>query len=256
MPSSMRFLSYARYQPLNDIQIRAISGKLLNGFFLDEPIPRSMLADVVQATDIRVGTVPNLPIMKMAKRDHVDSFFESGSLRLGTFNDFNSYEHAEIGDATEGRFLLIGRNNYATAFAELGGGFDQFAFCCYAGDPDPGCIRRFGYDDAYRINEPTGFARAVMGAIGAVSVSCASCLYSRDKAIASVIPDDFDFSVISHRMLELAGMAKFFVKPETYSHQCEFRFLWQMPSDVDIPAVIHCPEAVQFCERLASVGGA
>ena len=248
----MHFTSYVLYPSLSDVAIRAVSGAMLNGLYLDQPIPANKHADVVQSSEIRAGIIPKQPIIKMAKREHVDAFFSTGSLRLGTLNDFNKHDHAEISDASEGRFLLVGRNQHATAFAELGGGFDQFAFCCYAGDPDPHCIERFGYDDAYRINNPTEFAKAISASIGAIGFSFASCIYSKDKAVVCSIPDDFDFSVISPHLLNLAGLAKFFVKPATYSHQCEFRFLWQMPTDMEFPEVIQCKEAMQFCERVSN----
>ncbi len=251
MPSSMHFKSYVLYPPLNDVAIRAISGAMLNGLYLDQPIPPDKYADVVRGSEIGVNIVPDRPIIKMARREYVDSFFIDGSLKLGTFSDFNRYDHEEIGDTAEGRFLLVGQNQSATAFAELGGGFDQLAFCCYAGDPDQNCIDRFGYDAAYRINKPVEFARAIMSCVGAIGVSYASCIYSKHKAVVSVIPQDFNFSVISPHLLDLAGIAKFFVKPAAYSHQCEFRFLWQMPNDIDLPVVIKCREAIRFCERVA-----
>jgi hypothetical protein len=206
-------------------------------------------ATVVKESAVQRMVLPSGPITKMARREHVESFLKDGRLRLGTFTYFNQFDHGEIGDSAEGSFVLAGRSSSKTAICKAAGGYDHYVFCCYNGEPDAVCIERFGYDSAFIIKDPKRFAAAISRALQAQHFEYASCVYSPHKAIVADVPDDFAFSVISHHLLDLANSAKYYVKPDRYSHQREFRFLWKMPRDVSAPVDLCCPEAAQFCEQ-------
>lgn len=231
------------------MSIQALAGALLNRLSIHKPIPLDKFADVVDESRIPLNIVPERPVIKMAKSEHVEAFFRDGTLRLGTFSYYNEFDHEEIGDRTEGSFILVGQHPPTTAFVEISGGFNYYVFCCYSGDADDACMHRFGYDSSYRIVEVEAFATAIQKRIGAISYRFSECAYSKDKVIIGKVGSDFDFNVMSARLIDLVNEAKYFVKPVAYSNQSEFRFTWQMPSDVDVPLDIKCPEAIQFCER-------
>jgi hypothetical protein len=166
---------------IDQVGIRAMAGALLNRLFLDQPIPYDKFADVVEESQIPLYIVPRRPVIKMTKREYVDAFFRDGTLRLGTFSYYNRFDHEEIGDNTEGSFILVGQHPPTTAFVEISGGFNNYVFCCYSGDADDACIRRFGYDASYRILDVNAFASAIQKRIGAVNYWFSECVYSKDK---------------------------------------------------------------------------
>lgn len=255
MPSSMHLYGERIFpQRLDDMDVRAYCGAMLYGIPPIPPIPMERYARVVQENAVQRMVLPDGPITKMARREHIDSFFREGRLRLGTFSYFNRFDHEEIGDRTEGSFVLAGRSSSKTAIAKMAGGFDHYAFCCYSGEPDRACIERFGYNDAFTITAPAHFAEAISRALGAKQSEYASCVYSPHKAIVGEVPEDFSFGVISHHLLGLATSAKYYVKPDRYSHQREFRFLWQMHGDLSEPLDLFCPEATQYCVRAKGRG--
>jgi len=252
MKQSVYISNYLIYPDLNEDQIRALSGALLHGLFIDQPIPRDKFAEIVEESEIPLNVTPNGQVVKMAKQEHVDAFFQSGSLRLGTFRYYNKFDHGEIGDTQEGSFILVGRCPPKTAFVEISGGFNYYVFCCFNGELDGECLQRFGYNSGFRITDVAGFSAAIQKQIRAIptGTNFSRCAYSKDKVVAGKTDPNFNLGIMSARLLNLANEAKYFVKPNKYAHQSEFRFIWQMPEDVETPLDIKCPEAVKFCERI------
>lgn len=241
--------SYLRYNGLDERAIRAISGALIHRLYIDEPIPPEKHAEIVYDTEIALDQIPETRVIKMSRKEHVEKFFDDGTLQLGNFNYFNSFDHEEIGDRSEGTFVLVGRRGDEFGFAEIGGGFHYHAFCAYAGDPDPKCIERFGYDSYFSIDDVDGFSTAILKTLRSNHYHYSSCVYRKDKVVVGDVSNNFDFNQISDRLLELVSEAKFFVKPRNYSHQSEFRFIWSNVSDLTAPKIIKCPEAIEYCSR-------
>lgn len=246
----MEWFGDSIYPPLNDAQIREVGGKLKHGLYLDQPIAPGQHIDFISVSTVRVGELPSAPILRMAKKVHVDNFFDHGALRLGSMKLYRGYDHEESGDKEEGKFMLVGRNQRATFFADVGGGFDYFALCMFAGEPDPICRDRFGYDAWFRVIDPLGFAKAISAQIGAELYCYGLCVYCDYKAIVAELPATYDFSFLSHEILEPFARTQYFIKPSSFAHQHEFRILWKMRGEVELFKDIECPEAVRFCERL------
>jgi hypothetical protein len=72
--------------------------------------------------------IPDVPLVKIAKAEHVDAFSEEGVLQLGSFQYFNQYDHEEIGDAEEGVVVLLAERDGFTAAGRYGGGYDNYIF--------------------------------------------------------------------------------------------------------------------------------
>lgn len=226
---------------LDDPEIMEISASMLQG--------DSGKIGILHESDIPRMEIPNR-IIKMTKSKHVDDFFSTGKLRLGCFSSFKSHDNPEIGDPTEGSFLLVGRTDSYTYFSELMGGFNYYAFCCYHGQPDEETISRFGYDAAYRIKHPHHFAKAIKKAIKAQSFEYSKCIYGSHKVIVGTPHKKFNPNIISHQQLLLTNSSKYYLKPEKYSHQNEIRFLWGMAKEIHEPRDLYCPQAIQFCEKI------
>ncbi len=251
----MEYLNYMQSQVvyesrLSEQSISLIAGALLNRLYLDQPVPADKLASVTYTKSVPLYLAPDKPIIKMTKRKYVESFRQEGTIRLGTFHEYSKYDHEEIGDNTEGSFLLVGQNDSMTTFFQGGGGFNSYIFCCFTGDPDQNCIERFGYDSYYKIVNPLGFAQALCRGLQAYNYCFSQCVYSnsREKVIVGEASEFYNPRQISNQTMLLVNLSKYFVKPNQYAHQSEYRFIFLMKSVVDEPIIIKCPDAVKFCD--------
>jgi hypothetical protein len=232
---------YLLYGDLEKSKIEGISGAMIDGKV-------GRLAGLTYEEDIPLGTMPKGRIIKMSQKKYVDEFFDTGSIQLGNFEYYNQYEHEEIGDRTEGRFILVGRCPGKTGFTSIAGGFNYHVFCAYEGEPDPECIAKFNYDSYFEIKDVKGFSDAISKALASSDAKYASCIYRKDKALVGSVPSNFPFMSISPEQLKFFSEAKYFLKPERFSHQQEFRFIWDSIKDLTSPITIKCPEAIQYCE--------
>lgn len=235
---------------LSDVRIRALTGALVNRLFLDEPIPREKFADITYEGEFDGLETPCSRIIKMSMQEHVDSFFEKGTLQLGTFEYYRNHEKVEVKDAEEGSTILVGANSKNTAVVTITGGFDHYVFCCFDGDADPGLIQEFGYDSYFEIIDPVGFQRAISKKLNAIFTMKSRCIYKNDKVLVSRVSDEFNFGVLSSHMETLGDVSRFYIKNKRFSHQNEFRFTWKLPNDIEKPLIMDFPEAIEFCKKI------
>lgn len=233
---------------LTDQELREKAGDLLRSADFKEPY----LADITYIEEFKKLKSPEGRVIKMAKKKHVDSFFSEGKLQLGTFNYYKKIEDQEIGDSSEGDYIVVGRHPRTTYIFEMEGGLNNYVFCCYNGEPEPKVIERFGYDDCFEVTDLEGFSNAIEKSLNAVKCYKSKCVYKKDKVLVGNLPLDHDFEAVMKELkLDIDNEAKYFMKFPNYEHQNEFRFIWQMQNnkEVEEPLIIHCPEATKYCKR-------
>lgn len=234
---------------LSKFEIRMLASYCLEQSPSGYTISERGLIDPAHERDIGLMVQPKKPVLKMTRREHADSFFRDGTLRLGTYNDFRTAGHPEIRDHQEGFVVLIGESLGRTAWGTFEADGDSFVFCTFLGDPDPSVVADVGYDSYYFIHDVSGFATAVMTTLDSLDMAFGKCVYCSEKAMLGAIQPDYSFDRIDHKSVEMIGSAMHFLKPVKYSHQSEFRFVWQMGKLTREPLIIQCPEAVQYCSR-------
>jgi hypothetical protein len=208
-------------------------------------------ADLTFENEFYGREAPQSKIVKMSKKEHVDSFFSEGKIQLGTFKYFQTMENEEARDPSEGMSVLAARNSKMTLFGNIGSGFNHFVFCAFDGNPTNDIIKRFGYDDAFEIVNPLGFSNAIKMSIGAIKEKRSRCIYKKHKALVSELREDYKFNGISANLSsDLAEKVQYFIKHDRFSHQQEYRFIWEVDEDRAEPFIITCPEAIKFCKRV------
>lgn len=237
---------------LTEVEIRKLCGLYVLGLPNLEDYRYNMEVTPIKESAIQCMAIPDVPILKMTKQQYVDDFFGTGRLQLGSFEYYSRYDHGEIGDREEGEVVLVAEGNNFTAAGKYAGGFDNYLLCTYLGEPDPETLEKFGYDGGFIIKDPERFAMAIQKALGALSHEYANCAYNPHKAIRGKMQPGFTIERIDHRTIEMISTARHFIKPDRFAHQREFRFTWKMPHDVNDPYMIECPEAIQYCERIAT----
>jgi hypothetical protein len=236
---------------LSDFELRGLCGAIVHDTAIDQPLKPWQFVKPVPERRFKLGAVPQAPVVKLGRKDHVQAFFDCGALQLGSFHYYNAFDHPEIGDNQEGVVTLVGRAHYGVMGGKYGSGYDQRVLCAFVGEADRDVLKRFGYDSGFRIVDVIGFPAAVAAAINSVSHTFGKCVYRPHKAVLGFPGDTFNRNELSHRAGEIVRAAKHFIKPACYSHQKEFRFLWEQPADVAGAVLIECPSAREYCAPLS-----
>jgi hypothetical protein len=171
-------------------------------------------------------------------------------MRLVNRGRFNAYDHPEIGDNEEGIVTLVAKTPFGVIGGKYGCGFNQRLFCTSVGGIDQTPMCRFGYNSGFVIADPRGFSEAIAASISASSYSFGQCLYNQHMAVLGFPGNDVNRQELSHRTGQIVNAGKHFIKQERYSHQKEFRFLWDLPSDVTGAMIFDCSSARQYCSPL------
>lgn len=227
---------------ISDSQLNALCGfvaKSTEEHF--EPIPE---------TQFEINVVPQEPIIKLGKKEHIDAFFKNGELRLASYDYYSTFDHTEIGDDQEGIVTLAARTDSGCIVGRYGSGFNQYIFCTFIGNPDYETMEKFEYDSGFIIHDPIGFSNAIAKSICASSSTFGKCVYYPYKAILGFPNESISGGRLSHETGKLVNAAKHFIKPDRYSHQKEFRFLWEKSLDINGAKVFDCSLARQYCSPL------
>ena len=235
---------------LSNNELQALCWAIIHNVQFDMFANSGKLIKPIPEKRFKIGVVPQEPIVKLGKKEHIKAFFESGTLQLGSYNYYNSFDHSEIGDSQEGIVTLLTKIPSGVIGGTYGCGYNQQIFCASIGKPDLETMKKFGYDSGFIIHDPIGFSKAVAESIGATSHIFGRCLYSPHKAVLGFPKHTVNPDKISHRSAEIVNAAKHFIKSESYSHQKEFRFLWEQSADVSGAEVFDCSSARQYCSPL------
>ncbi len=228
-------------------QIVNISKNIANFYDLKSLTVPNSVPEIAYESDFKPSSVNR--IIKMTKTEYVDNFFKDGSIQLGSFEYYKQFENPEIGDKTEGSFIIVGRNSKSTIFAVVAGGFNNYMFCTYQGEPDPKVIQNFGYNDYFEIVDIEGFQRAIGKTLNSIAYLGSICQYRQLKVVVGEADENFKLDRLSGDLINLVNYSKFFLKTFDFHHQQEYRQLWTVPYDLNDKIIIKCPEAVQYCKR-------
>lgn len=235
---------------LSRFELHGLCGALVHHSRIDEPVPASKFVKPVPEKRFRLRKIPQEPVIKLAKTCHVEDFFDTGRLQLGSFEYYNAYDHSEIGDANEGVVTLLAKTPFGVQGGKYGGGYNNRVFCTFVGEVDSVVLKKFGYDSGILITQPDEFARSIANSIGARDFTYGRCLYRKHKAVLGFPGREVERGQLSARCVEIVKSGKYFIKNDRYAHQKEFRFLWEMEDDVADASIFDCRAARQFCRPL------
>lgn len=238
---------------LSDYELHGLCGALVHNTPFDKALKSWQFVKPVPERRFKLGVVPQAPIIKLGKRQHIDSFFETGALQLGSFDYFNSYDHPEIGDKDEGIVTLVAKTPFGVIGGKYGSGYNNRMFCTYVGEFDLTTMKSFGYDYGFLITNPEGFAKSIADSIGSKSFTFGKCIYRAHKAVLGFPGNNVNRHEISHKTGQIVKTGKHFIKPIRYSHQKEFRFLWEQSSDVNGAEIFDCSEARKYCLPISCI---
>lgn len=200
-------------------------------------------------------------VYRMMEREFVDRFFSTGELKISSFEEFRKHKDEERKDE-EGRNVICLRGDNSTAFAVTGHGKNEYILCGSA-IKDKGLMTSFGCDAAIQIYNTTEFANVVARHIPGVLRGFEGFCYYHNGSIECKIDDinieqfmsnkankNIDINLLGGYLLNVAGSAVYFRKATNFSHQMEYRWVWNTDHIVESSIIVHVPEARRFCSPL------
>lgn len=204
-------------------------------------------------------------LYRYMEKEYVDTFFETGALRLSSFKRFSEHPDEERLDAREGEGTVFNINTEGegqTFSAKIRQGHNAYVLSTSTLYSKK-LAERFETDSGFRIDNVMGFAiavsRYVPGFIGGLE---GPCIYQNGRIIerhsdpinldsmrVSSGSKEIDMSKLMYKADLLAGFDLFFLKEIRYAHQHEYRLLWLVNNQADLYLDIICPEARDFCTR-------
>lgn len=216
---------------------------------------------------VREWRVRRAPIYRYMAKEYVDLFFDKGILRLSSFAEFAKHPDEQRRDKNEGWGTVTHTNSEAndgkgmTLMAVIGIGMNSYVLCgstIYTEDSR----MRFG-NSGFIIRDSIGFAYALSNQIpGFLMGYEGPCSYEEHRRIQRDIGnfsiDDLKVSSESNdismeKMMKAIGTTAqddlLFIKPNKFAHELEYRLTWQVDKSVEGVLDVHCPGALQFCEK-------
>ena len=206
----------------------------------------------------------NTPVLfRFLDNTFVEQFFNDGSLRLSSFQNFKKHTDEQRLDKNEGQTFFVHRtsqNGGQTLEALAEHGRDAYVLCG-AMRFEKNLMTSFGCNSYIRINDTTKFGMAISRHIpGFVAGMEGACLYQENKIIEKDLgyidlnalkteSGAVDMSKMSSIINQKMRHYPYFLKDKFYSPQLEYRLLWIVNSQIDDYIDIKVPEATQFCSR-------
>jgi hypothetical protein len=196
-------------------------------------------------------------IYKMLKREHLDAFLKDGTIGLGPISYYRTAADPIV-DHDEGQFVLFGIGDRTTIFCVCGLGTNIFAYCTTTNHK----VRFAGYDACLQIRHVNGFGRAVTRALNehlkahgnrVLRSLWAPCHYQYSRVVGGKLEGSNDNiqAHVSSLFVDIVGEGKFFIKPNPFSHESEYRLIWVLEQSVEDYLVFKCPEAIKYCRPFA-----
>lgn len=201
--------------------------------------------------------------------EYISRFFESGVIRISSFEVFRKYNDEVRGDSHEGHGGVTGVSvDGATQFHNVPLGVDEGAYMLSASLVSSEDLQGKFYANSYfTIEDPLGLFFAISNAIpGIVSGCIGSCNYLPTVVISKKIhelsrndfQDDQGRFSIGPKMMGRANQIigndheLLFLKEDKYQYQSEFRFVWKINAQffkLQSHFDVECKEAIQFCKK-------
>jgi hypothetical protein len=204
------------------------------------------------------------PVYRYLPKRYVDEFFSNGGLRLSAFSEFAKHVDEQRRDTQEGwvRVTIPIPSKQLAIESKAGIGHNAYILSTSVkGDTE--LMQVFHADSYFRINDVVAFSEVIESRIlGCTGAMMGQCKYASQKQIQremgmlaeKAVERSSEGKMYLDRVTMLLHQALFpvalFMKLEQYSHQQEFRLIWQVSHEVHEPLYVECKEAVRFCQRI------
>lgn len=197
--------------------------------------------------------------------EYVDRFFQAGEIMISSFQVYKTYPDNQLGDTEEGKSKTFEESRNLPLLKSFAKGHTQAgnnSYCfCTSTNLDPALLNIFRRNSVFRIKEMTGFAVELANAINESTgqIFFGNCDYLSERNITnrlgemklSFLPDDPSIPGETFFSMTVFGNKLLFMKTIKYQGQCEYRIILPTTTAVTASAILKCPGAVNYCERVS-----
>ena len=205
-------------------------------------------------------------VYRYMDQEHIDTFFETGELRLSSFQTFKNYRDEQRGDDQEGRVLVksTGKDGFSfTLMSEVGR--SDLILCTSLLHSDEMKLA-FETNGVFRINNTFEFAAAIGASIPKFKEGFEGCCIYTDYPVAERnVPgqsvEDFTHPETGNFIIggpnqgriinQMRSTEDYLRKRLKYAYQMEYRFVWGLAGKADSFLMVKYPAALEFCERMS-----
>ncbi len=204
-------------------------------------------------------------VFRYLNKEHVDSFFNNGEIKLSSIEEFKQHLDEQRLDKKEGDTMFISRTTEGggqTVTAKALHGSNAYILSASM-KYEPELMSNFQTDSYIRIKDTTNFGISISKCIASlVSGFEGPCIYQINKIIESDLgyinieklrdPNDPTIKpeiILSNLLNSKMQHFPYFLKEKSFLHQMEYRFVWIVKEKVEKSIIIKVPEAIKFCEK-------
>jgi hypothetical protein len=197
-------------------------------------------------------------LYKMLKAAHADALCSKGEFGIGPLRYYTEVEQKSIQDIDEGRFITLAHNSERTILAVIGVGNHTVVYCT---SRDPKATFS-GYDACVEITQPAKYFHAMEAAItrtlGATNrikgSSNGACHYQHTRIVEGRLRRSAAATaakgILSFETIDTIANHKFLIKDMRFLADQEYRFAFELETDVLQYCVITEPALTQMCRRI------
>lgn len=217
-------------------------------------------------------------IVRYMDAQWVRAFFETGAIRLTTYQRCREHESSKRRDGREGSAAFAFSNGGAWIAGRSWSGGSSYMLCASLLE-SARLMKEFESDAYFIIHDPIQFADAISRWIpGFAHGKIGPCRYRLDRSVqrqtdvSFMPPPPFDLSSnrqpsedelkdAMEKLRQHTGQAveqaldhdAYFCKDERFADEAEFRIVWAVPYAVNEPLTVICPEAIRFCSTNVTI---
>lgn len=201
-------------------------------------------------------------VFRYMHRQYVDLFFQTGELKLSSYESNRAIEDAVRRDQREGTgdYLILSRDR-KLSYRMSARAFDQRMLCMSTSSDVNRMMNHFGVDGCFEVTNTTGFGFEIARALDAFRFGREGLvtyqngykrilLLENHPHLLDLTPSEpTNEQVLGY--IDTVGRSDFdllFTKPLQFRDEEEYRFNWLCAPNH--PLVIQCPGALRYCRRI------
>lgn len=204
-------------------------------------------------------------LYKYLDQVYIDRFFETGEIKLGTYNSFSKTEDKYRTDYQEGTHEYVVWNKNRThkwTLRRMTGGHNVI-YCTSASNEFEKLTRKFNCNGYFKIINSLGFAYALAKSIKGFQLGLEGPAIYTETGQTNFYTekykvDDFTNDTPVHEIFKTFDVISkinfdlyFSKRSDDYKDENEYRFVWLLdhePSEDE--QIINCPNALQYCQKI------
>lgn len=215
----------------------------------------------IESTSYRPWKTILPPVYRYIEKQYADEFFDTGRLRLSSFEKFRQHKDEARGDVDEGSAHLIAQRNSRHFGASVQSGMKCYALCGSTILSKRVMSMFDGADAVIEVTNTLEFGHSIARQLSGFRLGISGhCIYGGRILSREYLGDpsqglrDEDGNVSIDRTMnranEISQDEDFFLKDMQFQSQSEYRWMWEVDDLNGDEIYVHSLDAQNFCRPI------